>query len=72
MDEMKIASKFTRGLVSKVLKMVLQSKLGCSANVQLNEFNAVMKEGTAHVHLSIDADMSQTELMKILSSVGLG
>ena len=72
MDEMKIASKFTRGVVSKVLGVVLKTKFGYSADVQLNEFNAVVTDGKAHVHLNIDADMSQAELSKILASVGLG
>ena len=40
--------------------------------IRVNEFNANVKEGRAHVHLNIDADMSQDELKKILASVGLG
>lgn len=72
MDEMKIASKFTRGLVSKAIGLALKAKLGYSANIQLNEFNAAVTDGKAHVHLSIDADMSQAELSRILASVGLG
>ena len=71
MDEMKIGSMFTKGVISKVLNLVLKKKFGYSADVQLNEFNARVTDGKVHVHLNIDADMSQAELMKILAGVGL-
>lgn len=38
---------------------------------QLNELNASISDEKAHVHVSIDADMSKEELMKILKKVGL-
>jgi hypothetical protein len=71
MDEMKISSKFTRMLLSKLAKGVLHKKLGYSVDIQLNELNASISDEKAHVHVSIDADMSKEELMKILKKVGL-
>lgn len=37
MDEMKIVSKFTTNVISKLVKMVLQKKLGYDVDIQLNE-----------------------------------
>ena len=71
MDEMKISSKFTRLLLSKLAKGVLHKKLGYSVDIQLNELNASISDEKAHVHVSIDADMSKEELMKILKKIGL-
>ena len=71
MDEMKISSKFTRMLLSKLAKGVLHKKLGYDIDIQLNELNASISDEKAHVHVSIDADMSKEELMKILKKVGL-
>ena len=69
MDEMKISSKFTRMLLSKLAKGVLHKKLGYNVDIQLNELNASISDEKAHV--SIDADMSKEELMKILKKIGL-
>ena len=71
MDEMKIASKFLRGAVSKAMELALKVKFGYKTNIQLNEFNVKVTDEKAHVHLNIDADMSQAELNKVLASIGL-
>ena len=65
MDEMKINSKFTRMLLSKLAKGVLHKKLGYNVDIQLNELNASISDEKAHV------DMSKEELMKILKKIGL-
>lgn len=70
--EMKLFSGLLKGALSKALELVLKAKTGYHADICVNEFNAHVKDGQAHVHLSIDADMSQDELKKILASVGLG
>ena len=72
MDEMKIASEFARRLVSKTVSAVLRTRYGYSADIQLNEFNAVVTDGDARIHLNIDANIPQTELARLLAYVGLG
>lgn len=42
MDEMKIQSKFMTGLVSRIVKKVLRTKLGCEVDIQLNEFRTTV------------------------------
>lgn len=71
MDEMKISSKFMRNLVAKLVKKAVKKKVGYEVDVQLNELTATITDGTAHVHLSIDAELNKNELTKILGTIGL-
>lgn len=69
MDEMKIVSKFTRGIASKILKTVIHKKTGYEVDIQLNEITITISDGKTHLH--VDAEINKDELMKILKSVGL-
>lgn len=71
MDEMKIVSKFTRGIVSKILKTVIHKKTGYDVDIQLNEITTTISDGKTHLHLDVDAELNKEELMKILKSIGL-
>lgn len=71
MDEMKLASKFTRGIVSKLLNKVIKKNTGYDINIQLNEVTATMTDGKTHLHMDIDAEISKEELIKLLKSIGL-
>lgn len=71
MDEVKIVSKFTRGVISKLIKAVLHKKLGYNVDIQLNEVNATITDGKTHVHLDADAELDKDELVRILKSIGL-
>lgn len=71
MDEMKIVSKFTRGIVSKILKTVIHKKTGYDVDIQLNEITTTISDGKTHLHVDVDAEINKDELMKILKSVGL-
>lgn len=71
MDEMRIGSKFITGIISKLLVTVVKQKLGYNIDLKLNVVNATVGDGKAHVHLDIDAEVSNEEIMRILSGVGL-
>lgn len=71
MDEMKIVSKFTTGMISKLLKMMLRKKLGYDIDIKLNEVTAKIDDGKTHIHLDLDAELEKEELTKILKSIGL-
>ena len=71
MDEVKIVSKFTRSVISKLIKVMLHKKLGYNVDIQLNEVNATITDGKTHVHLDVDAELDKDELIKILKSIGL-
>lgn len=45
MDEMKIVSKFTRGIISKALKMVIHKKTGYDIDIQLNKVTTTIADG---------------------------
>ena len=62
MDEMKINSAFTKNLIAKFVKSVLKKKLGCEIDIQLNGLTAAITDGTAHVHLDVDAELSKGTL----------
>lgn len=71
MDEMKIGSKFTTSIVSKLVNIAIRKKFGYEVELKLNEINATVIDGKTHVHLDVDAELDKEELMKILKSVGL-
>lgn len=71
MDEMKISSKFMRNLVAKLVKRAVKKKVGYEVDIQLNELTATVTDGTAHVHLNIDAELNKDEFTKILGTIGL-
>lgn len=71
MDEVKIVSKFTRSVISKLVKVVLHKKLGYNVDIQLNDVKATITDGKTHVHLDVDAELSKEELLKILKNIGL-
>lgn len=72
MDEMKIVSKFTTNMISKLVKMVLRKRLGYDIDIQLNEIKTTITDGKTHVHLDVDAELEKDELVKILKKIGLG
>ena len=71
MDEMRIVSKFTKGIISKALKMVVNKKTGYNVDIQLNEITTTINDGKTHLHLDVDAELEKDELIKILKSIGL-
>lgn len=71
MDEMRIVSKFTRGIISKAVKMVIHKKTGYDVDIRLNEVTTTITDGKTHLHLDIDANLEREELIKILKSIGL-
>lgn len=71
MDEMKISSVFTRGIVSKILKKVIHKKSGYEIDIQLNDVTTTIQNGKTHLHVDIDAELDKDELIKILKNIGL-
>lgn len=71
MDEMRIESKFTTGLVSKIAKKVVRNKFGYDVDIWLNGLRTTVIEDKTHVHLDVDLELTKEELDKLLKSVGL-
>lgn len=70
MDEMNIISKFTTALVSKAAKVIIKKKLGVDMDIWLKEMKVTVNDGTTHVHLDIDVELSKEELKKLLKGSG--
>ena len=68
---MKIGSKFTTGIISKLVSMVIRKKFGYDVHLNLNEITATVNDGKTHVHLDVYAELTKEELNKILASIGL-
>ena len=71
MDEMKLETKWIRGIVSKLIKKILRDKSGCNVDVQLNNFRTTVIDEKTHVHLDIELDLSKDEIDKLLKGIGL-
>ena len=71
MDEMKLESKFTTGIVSKLAEHGIKSKFGYDIGIQLNHFRTTVIDGKTHVHLDVDLDLGKEDLSNLLSSINL-
>lgn len=71
MDEMRINSKFTRAVISKLLRNTIKKKIGYDIDVDLEQLIITIDEGEAHAHISADVDLSKEEFVKILQNVAL-
>lgn len=71
MDEMRIVSKLTRGIISKAIKMIIRKKTGYNIDIQLNEAIITINDGKTRLHLDVDAELDKDALMSILKSIGL-
>lgn len=67
MDEMKIklSTKLMRGIASKIASKVIASKLGVKADIQLNGISIEKIDDKIHLHLDVDADIYEKDLLKI-------
>lgn len=71
MDEMKIKSKFMRGVIAKLVGRMVKRKVGYEVDIQLNEFAVTITDGVGHVHVNVDAELNKDELMRLLGEIGL-
>lgn len=68
---MRIVSKFTRGIISKAIKILIRKKTGYNVDIRLNEAITTISDGKTHLHLDIDAELDKNDLINILKSIGL-
>lgn len=69
MDEMRIVSKFTRGVISKIVEQLIRTHTaGCNADVQLNELTVTIDDGRPHLHLDVDVELSKEDFTYLLNS----
>lgn len=68
---MRLESKFTTVLASKIAERIVRSKLGYDVDIQLNKLRTTMMEDKMHIELNVDLELTKDELDKLLKSVGL-
>ena len=70
-DIMHIQSLFLRRVVSAAIGKAIQ-KAGCKANVLLNDLRVTHADkNNVRVHLDIDAEISEAELVNLLEKAGI-
>ena len=67
MDEMRIRSKFARGLCSKLLRTIIKKKTGCEIDISLNNLVVKVINGRTKAHLDLEAELEKKDLIKLLN-----
>lgn len=71
MDELKIISGFTNKLLSKILRGLIQKKIGSDLGLSLREVKATVSDGRAKVHLDLDLEVGEEELTDLIHKFNL-
>lgn len=73
MDALKLnlSTKWMKGIVTKLISKLIYKKCGYHVDIQLNEIGIEVISGKAYIHLDVDAEVDNAELMKIVKSIGL-
>ncbi len=71
MDEVKIVSKFTTNMLSKVLGALIRKKTECDVSIHINGVSATIDKEKVHVHLDVDAEFSKADAVRLLNETGL-
>lgn len=69
MDEMKIKSPFTTGLVSDLIRRLIAKKMGCDIGIQLNDIEVTITDGKAHVRLKAECDIGKEEILNLVKKI---
>jgi len=71
MDELRVVSGFTNGLLSKLVGMLIRKKYGYDINLKLRDVRVSITDEKAFVHLDANLELSKGDLMKLLKKLGL-
>lgn len=68
---MRIESKFTTMIASKLAEKLVRDKLGYNVDIRLNRLRTTVMEEKMHVELNLDLELTKEELNKLLKSIGI-
>ena len=71
MDEMRLESKFTTMIASKLAYKIFIDNLCYDVDIRLNRLRTTVLDDKMHVELNVDLELTKEELDKLLKSVGL-
>ena len=66
-----LKTKFGQRIVSKLISRIIKKKTGYYVDFQINDLNFSILDGETHLHVNLDARMSDKEFDKILKQTGL-
>jgi hypothetical protein len=71
MDEMKLklSTKLMRGIVAKLISKALFKKLGCRADIELNEIEVLTKDDKIFIHVNADGEISKEDFAKLIKGI---
>lgn len=74
MDEMniKLSTKFMRGIVSKVIARAIRKKLGYKVDIQLNDLDVSVVNGEAKILTNVEVRLNNEEFTKIMKNLVQG
>ena len=70
-----LTAPFMRGLVTKIINSIIRKKVGYDVDVVVNELKLSTADcGVTKVrlHVDLDAEMTNDELLKLIKTIGLG
>lgn len=73
MDELKLrlSSRFMNHIVTKIIKKTIMKKFGYQIDISIKDLDVTNINGKIHVHVNADAEMDNSEFLKIIKDVGL-
>lgn len=73
MDELKLklSTKFMKGIVANLISKALAKKLGYKFDILLNEIEVKNEDGKVHLHINADAEIENSEFIRMLKSIGM-
>ena len=73
MDEMnvKLSTRFMRGIVSKLISKAIYKKIGYKVDIQLHELDIKIIDGETRILTNVEAKVNSDEFMKIMKTIGV-
>lgn len=73
MDELKLklSTKFMRGIVANLVSKAIAKKVGYNIDILLNEIEVKNEGGKIRLHIDADAEVENSEFIKMLKSIGM-
>lgn len=69
---MKLSTKFMRGIVTKLISMVIFKKFGYQIDIEINEIEIENEGDRIRIRADVGAEMENEELKKLIKDIGIG
>lgn len=69
--KLKLSTKFMKSMVANLISKTLFKKLGYDIDILLNEIEVENVDGKIFIHINADAEVDNSEFVKILKSIGM-